>query len=80
MTPDMGMSHEQESDQGGSLLLSSEDRADGFSIMVDNRSNITLLRWSKPVAWFSAALSEEALKAFVVLVKGYEGNVGAIQV
>ncbi|MDO9579171.1 MAG: hypothetical protein Q7J06_01175 [Bacteroidales bacterium] len=74
------MGYKRESHNVQPLLLSSEDKGNGFSIVADNRHNITLSKWSKPVAWFSAALSEETLKAFVVLVKGYEGNVGAIQV
>ncbi|MBA7690959.1 hypothetical protein ES703_99495 [subsurface metagenome] len=56
---------EQGLDKGDSLLLSSEDKADGFSILRDNRHNITLLKWSKPVAWFSAAVTEETLRAFL---------------
>lgn len=42
-----------------SLLLTNEDRAGGYSIVTDGRHNISLLRWSEPVAWFSAMLSEE---------------------
>jgi len=51
------------------LSLTSEDRASGFSITVDERHNISLLRWNKPVAWFSAMLSEETIRAFVELIK-----------
>ena len=52
-----------------SLLLTSEGRAGGFSITADGRHNISLLRWSQPVAWFSAMLSEETIRAFVELIK-----------
>jgi len=46
-------------------LLTSEDEGDGLSIMADNRHNITLLRWSKPFAWFSGAVTREVLKGFL---------------
>ena len=52
-----------------SLMLTSKDRVDGFSIVVDDRHNISLLRWSQPVAWFSAIMSEETIRAFVELIK-----------
>ncbi len=52
-----------------SLLLSSEDRANGFSVVCDNCHNIALLKWSKPVAWFSAMVTEETLREFLELVK-----------
>ena len=57
-----------------SLLLTSEDRANGFSIVVSDRRNITLLKRGKPIAWFSAAMSRKVQKEFVQLVKGYERN------
>jgi len=72
MKDNMEISREQESNEGSSLLLSSEGRADGFSIVCDNRQNITLLKWSKPVAWFSASVTEETLKAFLGIVRDYE--------
>ena len=68
------MSREQRLDKGDPLFLSSEDRADGFSIVSDNRHNITLLKWSKPVAWFSAVVTKETLTAFLGIVKVYERN------
>jgi len=43
------MSGKQEADRGP-LLLTSEDRVDGFSIMTDGRGNTMLLRWGKQVA------------------------------
>jgi len=52
-----------------SLMLTNEDRAGGFSIAADGCHNISLLRWSKPVAWFSAMLSEETIRAFLELIK-----------
>ena len=58
------MRKKQEVDRGDSLLLTSKDRADGFSIAADDRYNITLLKWGKPVAWFSVAVTEEVLREF----------------
>jgi len=52
-----------------SLILTSADRAGGYSIVADERHNISLLRWSKPVAWFSAMLSQETKRAFLELIK-----------
>jgi len=52
-----------------SLPLTNEDRASGFSITADGRHNISLLRWNKPVAWFSAMLSKETIRAFLELIK-----------
>jgi len=52
-----------------SLPLANEDRAGGFSITADGRHNISLLRWSKPVAWFSAMLSEETIRVFLELIR-----------
>jgi len=51
------------------LLLTNEDRASGFSITVDGCYNISLLRRSQPVAWFSAMLSKETIRAFLELIK-----------
>ena len=56
------------------FLLSNEDEAGGFSMARDSRHNITLLRRSKPIAWFSAAVTEDVLRAFLKLVKEHEGN------
>jgi len=72
MKDNMEISREQESNEGSSLLLSSEDRVSGFSIVCDNRQNITLLKWSKPVAWFSPAVTGEVLRGFLALVKDCE--------
>ena len=66
------MSGKQEVDRGNSLLLTSEDRVDGFSIVADDRHNITLLKWGKPVAWFSVAVSREVMREFLKLVKDCE--------
>jgi len=49
------------------FLLSNEEKADGFSIVCDSRDDIALLKWSKPVAWFSAEVTEETLTAFVAM-------------
>jgi len=53
-------------------LLTSEDRANGFSIVTDESNNITLLKWSKPIAWFSAVVTEEVVVAFLKLIKDSE--------
>ena len=56
------------------MYLSSKDRNGGFSIVLDDYHNMTLLRWGRPVAWFSVALSEETLMALVKLVKSLPWN------
>lgn len=63
------MFSKHEIDGSDPLLLMSEDRANGFSIVADGRRNITLLRCGKPVAWFSAMLDEKVIKVFIELVK-----------
>ncbi len=71
MTQDVEKSHER--GKGNPLSLSSKDRADGFSVVTDDGNNINLLRWSKPIAWFSAAVvSEETVKVFIRLIKACE--------
>jgi len=66
------MSGKREVDRGDSLLITSKDRVDGFSIVTDGPGNITLLRWGKSVAWFSATVSEETLRAALELAKDRE--------
>ena len=68
MTPDMERNHRQDSRD----YLSSEDRAAGYSIVADDCNNVTLLRWGKPVARFSAVVTEEVLRGFLKLVKDSE--------
>jgi len=58
------------------LLLSDEDRAIGFYIMTDRRDNIALLKQGRRIAWFSASLSKEMVKAVVTLVKEFEREIG----
>lgn len=70
MTQDVEKGHERR--KGNPLSLSSEERADGFSVVTGDGNNITLLRWSKPIARFSAALSEETVKVFIRLLKACE--------
>jgi hypothetical protein len=60
----------------GQELLSSEDRTAGFSTTADSRNNVTLLKWDKPVAWFSMMLDEKTIKAFVELIKACAGKMG----
>ncbi len=59
----------------GQGFLSSEDRTGGFSTTADSRNSVALLKWGKPVAWFSAMLDEKTVKVFVELVKTCEGAV-----
>ena len=66
------MSGEREVDKGNSLLLTSKDGVDGFSISADGRGNTTLLRWGKQVAWFSAAVTWETVRALSELVRSCE--------
>ncbi len=66
------MSGEREVDRGDSLRLTSEDRANGFSIVADARHNTTLLKQGKPIAWFSEAVTEEVLREFLELMKDRE--------
>jgi len=69
------MNGEKEVDRGDSFVLTSEDRANGFSIVADDHNNITLLRWRKPVAWFSAAVTRKVVREFLELIKGCERSV-----
>ena len=68
------MSPEQESNEGDSLLLLSKDKADGFFTVTDNDHNITLLKWGRPLAWFSAMVTEEVLQAFLEMVNYSESS------
>ena len=51
-----------------------EDRANGFSIVGDDGCNMTLLKWGKPVARFSAVVPREVLRQFFELIKVCERN------
>lgn len=51
-------------------FLTSEDKAAGFAIEADECDNITLLKQSKRVAWFSKAVSEELAKVFIRVIMG----------
>ncbi len=66
------MSSEHELRRDGSLLLTSEDRANGFSIVVDESHNVTLLKQGRPMAWFAATVTEEVIVAFLELIKDSE--------
>jgi len=59
------MSSEQE-------LLTTEDRANGFAMVVDDRHNITLSKWGKPFAWFSAAVCGEVMRAVLEIMRSRE--------
>lgn len=65
------MSSDQESNKVDSLLTS-EDKVNGFSIVVNGYGNIMLLKWNKPIAHFSASLTEAMVKAFLEIVEDYE--------
>ncbi len=56
------------------LLLTGEDRANGFSIARDDHRNTTLLKWGRPIAWFAATVTEEVVVAFLKLIKDYESS------
>ncbi len=66
------MNGEQWPHRDNSLLLTSADKANGFSLVIDDDNNISLLEWSKPVAWFSAVVTEEVLRGFLKLAKDSE--------
>lgn len=63
----MGSEHELHRD--GSLLLTSEDRANGFSIVGNESHNVTLLKEGSPIAWFAATVTAEVIVAFLKLIK-----------
>ncbi len=66
------MSGGKEVDRGDPFVLTSEDRANGFSVVADDCHNITLLKWGEPAAWFSAAVTREVVKEFLELIKDCE--------
>ncbi len=66
------MNDEQGLDKSDSLLLTSEDRANGFSIARDDHHNTTLLKCGRPMAWFAATVTEEVVIAFLKLIKDSE--------
>lgn len=51
-----------------SLLLTSVDKAKGFSVVIDDDNNVSLLKLGKPVARFSAIVNEEVILAFLKLI------------
>jgi hypothetical protein len=52
-------------------ILTDEDRAKGYSI-ASHSGSVMLLKWKKPIAWFSAAISAETMRAVVELIRSYE--------
>ena len=62
------MDTEQYADGRESELLTSQERGNGFSVQLGDARNITLLKWGKPVAWFSAAVSTKTVRAMVRLI------------
>ena len=74
------MNCEQESNKVDFSLLSSEDKAEGFSIVTDSCHNIVLLKRGKPIFWISAVVDEEVRRALLEMVKDCERNTkGAMQ-
>ena len=65
------MNDKEEFDRITPFVLSSTDKDNGFSIMTDDRHNIILLEWNKPIAWFSAAMSTDVIREFIELMKCY---------
>lgn len=63
---------EQRVDRNDTLLLTSEDRAKGFSIVSDDYHNVTVLKRGKPFAWFSSRVTGELLREFLKLAIDYE--------
>jgi len=66
------MSSEHELHRDDPFLLTSEDRANGFSVVGDKSHNITLLKQGRPMAWFAATVTEEVIVAFLKLIKDSE--------
>jgi hypothetical protein len=52
-------------------ILADEDRAKGYSI-ASHDGSVMLLKWKKPIAWFSAAVSVETMRAMVKLIRACE--------
>ncbi|TET10085.1 hypothetical protein E3J84_04485 [Candidatus Aerophobetes bacterium] len=64
------MSSKQEIDESASFLLTSDDRANGFSIVVDEFRNTRLLAWGYTVASFSErTATPEVVRGFLDLIK-----------
>lgn len=53
----------------GQEVLTNDDIANGLSTLADDRHNITLLEWGKPVAWFSAIVPGELIREFLEVMK-----------
>jgi PleD family two-component response regulator len=52
-------------------ILTDEDRAKGYSI-ASHGGSVMLLKWKKPIAWFSAAISVETMRAMIELIRACE--------
>jgi len=72
MSRERRMDTEQRGDRESSEILTSQERANGFSMQLSEDRDITLLKQGKSVAWFSAAVSAEAVKAIVSLIASCE--------
>ncbi len=66
------MSSENDLHGDDSLLLTSEDKTNGFSIVGDESHNITLFKQGRPMAWFAATVAKEVIMAFLGLIKDSE--------
>lgn len=62
------MNGKQRPHRDASLLLTSVDKAKGFSVVIDDDNNVSLLKLGKPVARFSAIVNEEVILAFLKLI------------
>jgi len=62
------MDTKQRGDREDSELLTSQERANGFSVQLSDSRDITLLKRDKRVAWFSAAVLPETVGAMVKLI------------
>jgi len=65
-------SAEQEMQRRFSSLLTDRDRASGFSVQSSDGRSIALLKGGKSVAWFSAAVSAEMVRAMARLIASRE--------
>jgi len=72
MSRERRMDTEQRGDRESSEILTSQERANGFSMQLSEDRDITLLKQGRSVAWFSAAVSAEAVKAIVSLIASCE--------
>lgn len=66
------MNARQNSDREESEVLMSQGKTNGFSVQLSEGRDITLLKQGRSVAWFSAAVSAEMVKAIASLIASCE--------